>query len=367
MSTLMQASRQWASRPEDQRFANLFDLDAHCAHQHDRSRSAIISTKRIQVRPNQSDEMKGLEIVGPSGSGYAPTHWAFGQVAQLAGAPAGYLRGLPAPIAADALNYGLQFNRDIEDVGILLRKPNGEAGEIAAATGPRYGRIWNSEITSQLTDRFGDGVSGDWRVPGEFGKAVDVTKANTTLFASDRDMFVFLADETNRIHMPNRRNGESGSMARGFFVWNSETGASSFGFAMFLFDYVCCNRIVWGAEGYKEIRLRHTVSAPDRWLAEVAPVLLAYRDASAAPIETALRAAQERKIDDLADFLKNRRFAANMTKKLQDSHEAAENRPIETVWDTVTAMTEYAKTIPYQDERVALEREAGKLLDLVAV
>ena len=41
-------------------------------------------------------------------------------------------------------------------------------------------------------------------VPGEFGGRVTVTKDNTTLYASDRDMFVFLADEENRIELPNR-------------------------------------------------------------------------------------------------------------------------------------------------------------------
>jgi hypothetical protein len=39
-------------------------------------------------------------------------------------------------------------------------------------------------------------------VPGEFGNRVTVTKDNTTLFASDRDMFVFLADEENVILEP---------------------------------------------------------------------------------------------------------------------------------------------------------------------
>ena len=69
---------------------------------------------------------------------------------------------------------------------------------------------------------------------------------NTTLFASDRDMFVFLADEDNRIENPNRRAGRFGSFARGFFVWNSEVGKTTLGAGFFLFDYVCCNRIVWG-------------------------------------------------------------------------------------------------------------------------
>ena len=32
-----------------------------------------------------------------------------------------------------------------------------------------------------LVDKFGDGISGDWRVPGEFGKRVDIDRQNTTL------------------------------------------------------------------------------------------------------------------------------------------------------------------------------------------
>ena len=368
MTNLSAASRQWATRPDDERFASLLSLDAFVQRQRQNSKGVVVSTRKINVAPAQGDDMRGLEITGPNGHAYAPTHFAFGQLATLAGAPAGYLRTLPSPIAADCLNVGLKHLRDVEDVGVLLRRPAGDsAPQLVAATGPKYGRVWNAEITSQLVDRFGDGVSGDWRVPGEFGTAVQVTKANTTLYASDRDMFVFLADETNRIAVPNRRNGQSGSLARGFFLWNSEVGSTSFGVAMFLFDYACSNRTVWGAEGYKEIRIRHTASAPDRWLEEVTPVLSAYRDASAAPIETALRAAQAKKVDDLADFLKSRRFASSMKAKLEGAHEAEEGRPIESLWDVSVAMTAHAKSIPFQDERIALEREAGRVLDLVAV
>jgi hypothetical protein len=216
-----------------------------------------------------------------------------------------------------------------------------------------------------LVDRFGDGVSGDWRVPGEFGKAVDVTNANTTLYASDRDMFVFLADEVNRIEIPNRRDGQNGSLARGFFVWNSEVGSQVFGFAQFLFDYACCNRIVWGAQNHKELRIRHTVSAPDRFAEEIEPTLRMIAHASATPIINTIEAAQAKRIDDLGDFLKTRRFAANMAAKINAAHEREEGRPVETVWDAVAGMTAYAKTISYQDARVSLEREAGKLLSLV--
>lgn len=369
---MFKASREWATRPDDQRFTSLPDMHAFLTAERNRSRATVVSSRKLECRPMGepgSDEfMTGLEVYGPNGHGYQPTHWSFGQIAQLAGAPAGYLRTLPPPIACDAINYGMRFNRDIEDVGVLLRRNTDDTdnARIAAATGPRYGRVWNADISQALMRKFGDGVTGDWRVPGEFGKDVAVTKANTTLYASDRDMFVFLCDEHNRITVPNRRNGKSGSMARGFFVWNSEVGSQSIGAAFFMFDYVCCNRIVWGMEGYKEIRLRHTVSAPDRWLAEITPVLIEYAEASAKPVEETIRAAQAKKLDDAKAWLANR-YTTRMATAYNAAHEREEGRPVETLWDVVTGMTAYAKTLPHQDARVAVERDAGKVLELVAV
>src|SRR5262245_52816316 len=217
---LYAASHQWRNRPADERFTSLIDMQEHFDRIRAESRQCVSSTRRIEARPI---ELEGFEIVADKVDGpVTPTHHAFGQVAQLAKAPAGYLRTLPAPIAADCLNYGLRFNRDIDDVGLLTHHNGSDM--LRAATGPNYGRIWNADVLTTMVSRFGDGVTGQWKVPGEFGKDVVVTKANTTLFAGDRDMFVFLADERNRIEMPNRRGGKPGMLARGFFIWNSEVG-----------------------------------------------------------------------------------------------------------------------------------------------
>lgn len=361
MSTLMQASNQWATRPSDERFVSLTDMQSHFDKIRSECRAVVVPSRRIQALP--SPDNKGLEIVGPNGHAYAPTHWAFGQLCQRAEAPAGYLRTLPSPIAADCVNYGLQFKRDIEDVGVLLQKNGDHVAR--AVTGPNYGRIWNSDVVTGLVDRFGDGVNGRFRVPGEFGKAVTVTKDNTTLFAGDRDMFVFLADEQNRIEMPDRRNGQSGSLARGFFVWNSEVGSSTFGVATFLFDYVCCNRIVWGAKEYRQITIRHTASAPDRWAEELAPALTAYANSSTHSVVKAIADAKAARIDNVDDFLA-KRFSRRMVATLQNIHTAEEGRPIETLWDAATAATAHARSITWQDNRVELERQAGDLLDLAA-
>ena len=276
MENLYQAHHQWANRPADQRFVSLVELDSYCQGVRENSRAKVISSKALQVQPASETDHFALAVAGPNGEPTAPTNWAFGQLAAKAGAPAGYMRGLPAPLAADCLNWNLS-RRDIEDVGVLTYQ-NGGPPMLTAVTGPNYGRVWNCNITKALLNRFGDGLTGPFKVPGEFGKDVTVTKHNTTLYASDRDLFVFLANEKNKIEVPNRRNGNPGLLSRGFMTWNSEVGSQTYGIATFLFDYVCCNRIIWGAEQFAEIRIRHTASAPDKWINEVAPAIEAYSE-----------------------------------------------------------------------------------------
>lgn len=363
-NNLMEANRQWSSRPEEERFLSLPEMLAMTEQSRINSRSVVVSSRRLQAVPTEDN--RGLLIEGPNGHGYAPSHFAFGQLATLATAPAGYLRTLPAPMAADCINYGLHVNRDVEDVGVLIsREPGAASGELRAATGPRYGRVWNSEVIRALMDKFGDGRTGDFRVPGEFGKQVPVTKQNTTLYASDRDMFVFLADEENRIELPNRRNGEAGTLARGFFVTNSEVGAGALKVKTFLFDFVCRNRIVWGAEHVQDISIRHTAGAPDRFIEQVQPALIEYANSSAAGIQIALKAAQEARLDTKVDDFLAKRFGPRVAVKMQHAHMMEEGRPVETLWDAVTAATAYAREVPYTAERVELETIAGAMLDLV--
>lgn len=364
-SILTACSTQWASRPADERFTDLPSMHQHFTALRDRSASKAVSSRALTFAPAEDDPRKGLIVSGQNGTPAVMSNWSFGQMAGLAGAPAGYLRNLPAPIAADCLNYGIRYDREVEDVGILLTRNEDAPTEVRAATGPNYGRIWNANITAELMNRFGDGRTGDFRIPGEFGKEVTIGKHNTTLYGSDRDMFVFLADEKNRVEVANRRGGQPGQLARGFFVWNSEVGAKSIGVAFFLFDFVCMNRIVWGVQEYTERRMRHTISAPDRWADDITPIIESYAESSAKPIEQTIQAAQAKKIDKLDEFLANR-FGARSVAKLQETHEREEGRPIETIWDATTAVTAVAREMPHNDARVEMERKGGALLDLVA-
>lgn len=116
-TVLTAASRQWATRPADERFTSLTAMADHMNRVRDRSHAKTISVRRLEARPVEEDR-KGLVITGdlPGGQELAlPTHWSFGQLAARAEAPAGYLRKLPNFLAADLINWGLR-NRPVEEV-----------------------------------------------------------------------------------------------------------------------------------------------------------------------------------------------------------------------------------------------------------
>lgn len=356
---LFQASREWASRPADERYVSLKDMLASASAHRASSRQMVVANRKIIVVPQADNQ--GLALRGPNDGQAFPTHWAFGQLCTLSETPAGFMRTIPSPFVADIINWKLQTVRQVAEIGVLLYK-NGQVSA-RALTGPNYGRVWNSEVISTVIDRFGDGVAGNgspWQVPGEFGKRVQVDQGNTTLFCGESDMFIFLVDEENKIEIPGR-----GPMARGFFVWNSEVGKCVLGIATFYFDYVCCNRIVWGASQYKQIKIRHTSGAPVRWEDEVMPALRAYRADSSKTIVQAIAAAQKSRLDsdDVAKLI-TERFGKRMAPAFEDVHMDEESRPIESIWDVVTAATAFAKRIKWQDERVEVERKAGDLLEM---
>lgn len=179
-----------------------------------------------------------------------PTHWRFDQLASLVGALATYLRQLPAPLAGINLQYGLSTHR--ADLVKTLEVEDGRV-ELRAVTGPDYGRIYDHELVRAVQRVAGNGT-GDmrWKVPGVldwstgiYNPQVDGARDTTTLYASDRDVFLFLVDDLNPIEAGRLPNGSPDLYFRGFYCWNSEVGAKTLGIASFYLWAVCQNRNLW--------------------------------------------------------------------------------------------------------------------------
>ncbi|MDR7225313.1 hypothetical protein J2X13_005761 [Aminobacter aminovorans] len=104
-------SSEWFSRPDDERFLSLNDLAHTVRARSESSRTRTVESERIQVEASRSDPER-LRLVLPGAElPITPTHWSFGQLASLVGAPAAYLRQLPASLAGINLQYGLATHR----------------------------------------------------------------------------------------------------------------------------------------------------------------------------------------------------------------------------------------------------------------
>ncbi|MFG1204579.1 DUF932 domain-containing protein [Xanthobacter aminoxidans] len=368
-------SSEWFSRPDDERYLSLSDLFAAVYGRTERSRTRTVESAAIRVEASREAPDRLMLALPGTEAPVAPTHWSFGQLASLVGAPAAYLRQLPAPLAGINLQHGLLTHR-AEQVK-TLEVEDGRV-ELRAVTGPDYGRIYDHELVDAVRRIAGDGT-GDtrWKVPGVldwstgiYNPRVDITKDTTTLYTSDRDVFLFLVDDLNPIEAGRLPDGSPDLFFRGFYCWNSEVGAKTLGIASFYLRAVCQNRNLWGVEDFEEITIRHSKYAASRFAHQAAPALERFANSSPMPFVNGIRAARERIVacsdEDRSEFLRRKGFSKAETQKVIDTVLAEEGRKPESIFDFVQGITAVARNKPHQDARLDLEARAKKLLDRAA-
>ena len=368
-------SSEWFSRPDDERFLSLTELHAAVKARAERATTRTVETREVRVEASRDNAERLALIVPGRDQPVTPTHWSFGQLASLVGAPAGYLRQLPAPLAGINLQHGL-----IEHRAELMKTLETEDGrvELRAVTGPDYGRIWDHELVAAVMKIAGNGT-GDtrWKVPGlldwstmTYNPLVDITRDTTTLYASDRDVFLFLVDDLHPIEAGRLPSGDPDLFFRGFYAWNSEVGSKALGMASFYLRAVCMNRNIWGAEGFEEISIRHSKFAANRFAHEAAPALENFASSSPAPFMAGIKAARERivarKDEDRETFLRKRGFSRGETEKIIATVLREEGHPPASIFDFVQGITALARDKSHQDVRLELEGKAGKLLATAA-
>jgi len=365
-------SSEWFSRPDDERYLSLTDLHDAVRRRADRAQARTVESRSVRVEAARDNAERLALLVPGRDEPVTPTHWSFGQLCGLVGAPSSYLRQLPAPLAGINLQHGLLSHR--AELVKTLEADDGRI-ELRAVTGPDYGRIWDHELVTAVIKIAGNGT-GDtrWKVPGVLdwntmthNPFVDVTKDTTTLYASDRDVFLFLVDDTHPIEAGRLSDGSPDWYFRGFYCWNSEVGSKTLGIASFYLRAVCMNRNLWGVENFEEITIRHSKFAAQRFAHEAAPALTRFADSSPAPFVAGIKAARERIVarsdEDRETFLRKRGFSKSETAKIVETVLQEEGRPPESLFDFVQGISALARGKPYQDARLELESKAKRLLE----
>lgn len=396
---LYQANGQWSTRPADERFWTVSEARDACKAYADSAeeRSLDFGVERIvSVGDN-------LALTLDSGKGdrlATFTNWGFSQLARMAGAPADYLRKLPTDLAARCVESGLDkhFSGRGEMTAKALTHANGTT-VLRAMTSDRYSRFWNWEVFDRLCDLEPQG----WKVPparpaplngpntriateadcleikkGGGGIAVkpgDVI-APAGVYASDHDMFAFMVNESHRID-----DGSDGGLSRGFFIQNSEVGASALRVTFFHYRHVCGNHIVWDASNVIEVAVRHIGDVASRFHVELGGAVDKYLSASAKDETARVRRARTLEIgatrDEVLDAVfkaiaggrKNGLPSGMNLKQLGAAYDLAEqfvdvDGSPRTVWGYVNGMTRLSQQTVYADDRNFLDRAASSVLAL---
>lgn len=364
-------SRQWLKRPDDQRFLSLDDLYAFTKANADASQTFTTSPRELVFTCEDENAIESLKLETEAGD-FAPTHWSISQACQLADFRASELRKLPGVLAAAALNWTVRRGRDAQ----VQVYTGGDM--VRAMTGPRYGRVFDHEVVKAVSNF---AATGNWKVPGvmnwgnmRYDPHHPVSKDTTTLYASDRDVFIFLVDDLNPIEVGRLPNGDPDYMFRGFWVTNSEVGKSSLKIASMLIRGICCNRILWGTEDFQEISIRHTHAAPERFMQEAMPALRSFVNDPSTPLIEHVKSAKEAVVaeteDAALDFLIKSGFTSKKAKDIC-KHDAFTGAAREdgdfprTVWDMTQAITAEARNVEHTDARIEMETTASKLFSKV--
>jgi hypothetical protein len=187
----------------------------------------------------------------------------------------------------------------------------------------------------------------------------------TAIYASDHDMFAFLCNSEYRV----AEEGNPDGLRRGIIVENSEVGASSLRFTKFLFREMCSNHIIWGASRLVEIKVRHVGDARQRWYGYQAEITK-YLESSASEDEAKISLAKTKYLGNRKDEVLDKLFgmkSLQLTRKvLEGGYDATvpdqDGSPL-TQWGIVQGLTRYSQGSKYADERTAIDKAAGRVLE----
>lgn len=379
MTMIYSAHSQWANRPSDQRFWTLQDL--HTAVLAHRNAAAEASIDMVDMRVEAIDGR--VEISGRAGTHAEMTHFAFGQLAQRADAPASYLRSLPATLAVQNINHGLKARSEHGPAKLLLHKNGGYYAR--AITSDKYSRLWNHTISEKLLRLADlgwspapayvpwgqDAADFDTRIATEADAALSLTiKPGMTiapagLYASFEDMFVFLVQKDRII-----KDGSASGLMRGIIVWNSEVGKSTFGMQSFYFRGVCGNHIIWDAEDVRELRMRHVGLTDNKAFRGLEVELRKYADGSGSLMEAKIETARNfvlksSKPEDVIDFVFEKKILSRFdAKRAIDAVVVDVDGPAHTAWGLAQGITRISQSEQNADKRTELDRASGKVLQI---
>ena len=360
--TLTHASRQLFSREDDEIYPDLDSLISFLRRREEHTQE--IAVHDLLALPAEDDKLK-LEVEGIETS---LTDWSFGALCRLCEptAPKNFVNKLPAEITTDILNYGLE-NRLGAGNNLRATMSNDTGSYVTRSFHtPTYSRLPDVECAERVRDI---AVPLGYQPAGIFsgtrGGMAPIRPEATGLYASDRDVYMFMANEEGGFDI------DGDEFFHLFILWSSEcSGARKIGFLTTLYRFICGNHMIWGARDTIEMSKRHVGQGPWAVLDSMENVLQGYekyRQLMVSHARTRILAARrlpfEKTREKVAERLENymsRKEAAGVLPFLDD--ERAYPQSPESVYGVAQGVTLFSESQPYANRRQRLDEASGQIV-----
>lgn len=274
---VMTASKHWANRPEDERFATVDELHEAAVKKMNQSSETSLNVKDCRFEAIDDD---GIILRRRGLPDATLNNYAFSQMCRQLGYPeSAIVEKVNAPLAAQILNYRID-KTDAEDGEIqMLANVAPDDVTIRSVTKDTYSRFFDAQVTPFVKKLVEMGYvvpPARPAFPNQKGSRLateeDVAKmggrtnvrvgdviAPAGLYCGDRDMFVILIN-------PNSESdrGDGNTICKAVMITNSEVGARTLSVTELVIDRICGNHILWGVSNILEVSYRHIGEGPKR-------------------------------------------------------------------------------------------------------
>ena len=339
MANLTAANQELFRRTEDECFASLDLLHAHCREQRERSHD-------VWQRPEEVQLSHDMTLMIGDNPDIRLNDWSFSQLCRMAGVSKDTINRLSHKTASRALEETLpraEKPLQLLTTGNMVRSVHGVA----------YTRLYNADLLDAVREAAPDFQPPQTAMDGH----------STGLYCGEQDMFAFLVDPLGWVEI------DGDAFAPGFFVWNSEVGRRSLGVQTFWFQKVCQNHIVWDAVEVVEFSRKHTANVKDGLfeIRHLVERLVASRDARRDSFATVLRKAMTERLGDDAESAAKELSRHDLPKGLiKEALTIAQAQGGFTIFSIVDALTRLSQKVTYAGDRAELDQKIGLLLALAA-
>lgn len=367
MNVLQAGSKQLFNRGEDEIFSGWDHILTHLRTVADRT----VEVKVDKVSALSDGSKVYAHMDGPEAEFTTEMNdWSFTQMTKITGVRGakGTLNSLSADTCALSINELLEKTRGNlnKRVANIYLPSMGEEGNPKAQAfySPRYERVSDLEVFTHfhsLSEQFGYEPAGVFA--GKRGGLPPVRPEASGLCRGDRSSFGFVCNERGKIDIDNS------SLYHAVMWGNSEVGKETLWFQDVLYDFICGNHMIWGPKRHRKVKHKHTGNVRD----VLQKATLMYQEVDAEREERRERIAAMHQAATRQQFATKRELIASklanyMTKKDASGvlpfldHPAAYPKNPTSVWGVTSSITLYSQTKQFTDERLALDRIAGDMI-----